>query len=207
MADEFHSGLCSTMSWWNTIRNPTSFDFPPSASCSAAVGDISNESVSWPQPAFLYVLLSFLFPKIVAQIYFIIFNIIFVFWCRPVELNQIQTGFVDSSVTQFREMNDPGLLPGFFEPVVDPFRDINDSVMQASWANKFSPNQFPRVSSPSKQQLNFSNNTPFWNPTANSAPLQFHEPRIQDESSCSNLTKMKVPHPFPSYSQGFIGVH
>ena len=109
---------------------------------------------------------------------------------RPVEFNQIQTGFEDSSM-----MTDQTLSPGLFEPAVY----MINGLQPASWS-KFSGsathNQLSRVSSPSKQQMSFCNNTPFWNPsTANSAPVKIPEPRFEDESTVSNLIPMKVAHP------------
>ncbi|XP_020242466.1 transcription factor bHLH123-like isoform X2 [Asparagus officinalis] len=103
----------------------------------------------------------------------------------PVELNQTPTGF------GFSPMNNEVLLPGLFEPA-DPLRDMNGSVQPASWASNFSSPQFnSRVSSASNQQMNFSNNAAFWNPSANLAPTKFSEKRFEDESCCSNQTTMK----------------
>ncbi|ONK65947.1 uncharacterized protein A4U43_C06F2620 [Asparagus officinalis] len=91
----------------------------------------------------------------------------------PVEhFGGIQTGFGNS-------------LPGLFESV-DPLKDMNDS-----WANKFGSSEVSRVSSTSKQQLNFSNNTPFWNPSAISAPVNLPEPIFGNESSSSDLITVK----------------
>jgi len=90
-------------------------------------------------------------------------------------------------------MSDQTLLPGLFEPA--PVDMINDPVAlqpAVSWP-KFSSStphhQLSRVSSPSKQQLIFANNAPFWNPAA---PAKLHEPRFEGESSGSNLIAIKV---------------
>lgn len=100
-------------------------------------------------------------------------------------MNQIQTGFENSTM-----LSDPAFLPGLLQPI-DPLKDMNDSwesIHKFGDSSSSSPPQLTtRVSSVSKQQLNFANNTPFWNPSANSS-----SPRFNNESSSSNRINVKV---------------
>lgn len=127
----------------------------------------------------------------------------------PQELNQVQTyGFMDSS------MSDPGLFDPMFDPlkdmINDPWATNNDMLSTSTTQHDIS-----RVSSPpsilSKQHLNFTNNTPFWNPSANNPSPRFHDESLKSSeakrhgSSSDNhqpaakKARIATPSPLPTF--------